>query len=542
MTQKNQRPVWISSIILASGLLLNGCGSTESTGTWTDTVEISAGSGNRLPKTAVNSTSRLAIWEKVTYTTTADTATNNLHTDPGTGDHVNLSFQTLPDQLEHTHYITTAHTSVWAALGNPRSSSNVTDWKEPVKLAQGQTRNLSTKAIAKDDGDHLWADTLSKTEFTQAQIGIDSSNRGLAIWVMRDSNEQPAIYASRYDGSNWGSSSIISNTTKSVRNPRLAMETSGNAIAIWEQMNETCQCFTLVARLFKPNAGGWEASSSITLLSDDGTGTPNSKPATVTNAQVAYSSNGIGMVSWNQLEPDASPATAAARTIYAHPLLISGWTGTPVAVSSTTALAENMSLSMNNNGEAILAWEQWDSIAVPAQKSVYAASYSSGAWAAAALTHPGQATLDTREVTTALDDNSNAYVAWTIQDTSGGLTNKWNNADSQLWMATNSSGAWVASLQISNERFAIHKPQLMAMATPTLILTWREWSIPTSKSAYSVYGRVIDSSDNSSSATELLGTASSDEQGSLQMSASDKHLNLVWSENENSIQSVEFRR
>ncbi|VAW61951.1 hypothetical protein MNBD_GAMMA09-178 [hydrothermal vent metagenome] len=66
------------------------------------------------------------------------------------------------------------------------------------------------------------------------QIAVDSSGKALAVWEQRDGSRHN-IWANRFDGTNWGSAKRIETGTGYAVSPQIAVDSSGKALAVWEQ-------------------------------------------------------------------------------------------------------------------------------------------------------------------------------------------------------------------------------------------------------------------------------------------------------------------
>ena len=72
------------------------------------------------------------------------------------------------------------------------------------------------------------------------RIAIDTSGNAIAVWQQHD-GERYNIWASRYTtGTGWGTPEPIeTDNSGSASNPQIAIDPAGNAIAVWQQDNDT---------------------------------------------------------------------------------------------------------------------------------------------------------------------------------------------------------------------------------------------------------------------------------------------------------------
>jgi dipeptidyl aminopeptidase/acylaminoacyl peptidase len=71
------------------------------------------------------------------------------------------------------------------------------------------------------------------------QIAIDSSGNAIAVWYQSDGTRDN-IYANRFNGTSWGTAELIeADNAGNVDYPQIAFDSSGNAIAVWKQSDGT---------------------------------------------------------------------------------------------------------------------------------------------------------------------------------------------------------------------------------------------------------------------------------------------------------------
>ena len=72
------------------------------------------------------------------------------------------------------------------------------------------------------------------------EIAVDSNNNAIAIWYENDGSYQ-SIYANIYDSTtqSWGNASLVENETGDAYTPKIAVNSSNTAFAVWEQTDGT---------------------------------------------------------------------------------------------------------------------------------------------------------------------------------------------------------------------------------------------------------------------------------------------------------------
>ena len=85
-------------------------------------------------------------------------------------------------------------------------------------------------------GEAVLLETNNSGDAVKPQIAVDGSGNAIAVW-QQDNGTRLGIYSNRYvAGTGWGSATLIeSNESDSALNPQIAVDDSGNATVVWEQ-------------------------------------------------------------------------------------------------------------------------------------------------------------------------------------------------------------------------------------------------------------------------------------------------------------------
>jgi len=73
------------------------------------------------------------------------------------------------------------------------------------------------------------------------QIAVNSSGKAIAVWYQNDGNRNN-IWAAGFNGTSWEPAvniSVADNNTGNAEYPQIAIDSSGNAIAVWKQNDGT---------------------------------------------------------------------------------------------------------------------------------------------------------------------------------------------------------------------------------------------------------------------------------------------------------------
>ena len=190
----------------------------------------------------------------------------------------------------------------------------------------------------------------------------------------------------RHTGEWDSSTTLLDNGSGAANDPQIAMASSGNAMAVWQQMDSTNH-YSILANRY--SAGVW--SGAVWLEGSAGN---------ATNPQVAMSSNGNAMVVWQQVDSSGNQSILANR--YSAGI----WSGA-VWLEAGTGNATNPQVAMSSNGNAMVVWQQVDS---SGNQSILANRYSAGVWSGAVWLEAGTGNATNPQV--AMSSSGNAMVVW----------------------------------------------------------------------------------------------------------------------------------
>ncbi len=236
------------------------------------------------------------------------------------------------------------------------------------------------------------------------QIAMDNEGNAIAVWSQKDNNVY-SIYANRYSaGSGWGNAVAIEKYEKSADSPQIAMDSEGNAIAIWRQKTKVCCAYAYIMHANRYTAGkGW--GEPVAIQSGD-------KHAL--SADIAFDKDGNAIVLWSQKRY----TTWIGSTIYANRYVPgSGWEGDgEIATFYREAEAYEPKIVFDNEGNAIAVWSQRNTGANRTLK-IYASRYIAGSgWEKKATLVTYKKNKDAQSLDLAIDSDGNAIVVWEEQD------------------------------------------------------------------------------------------------------------------------------
>lgn len=244
-------------------------------------------------------------------------------------------------------------------------------WETPT-LVETSTEDASETWVAIDNGGNamavwrqsdgtdlsIWANryvvgtgwgtaTLIETNpgfASYPHVAMDRFGNALVVWYQVSPGESVAksIWANRYVvGVGWETATLIETNSVTAQGPDLAMNGSGNAMAVWKQSDGVDTSIWANQYVF---GAGWGTATLIETAAG-----PAERP------DIAMNSNGDATVVWQQFD-------GRIGSIWANRYLVgTGW-GTATLVESGSDLAEQAQVEMDRNGNALAVWTQQNSI------------------------------------------------------------------------------------------------------------------------------------------------------------------------------------
>ena len=170
-----------------------------------------------------------------------------------------------------------------------------------------------------------------------AVVAIDSADEALAVWGRSNGTNQIIQAAAMQAGGSWQPAVNLSEAGQSAERPQLAMDTQGDAVAIWERNNGTEQIIQAASR---PAGGVWQPAAN---LSEGG--------HSASFPQVAIDSKGDAVGVWNRYNGANEVIQGASRPASG------GWQG-PVNLSEPGQNTYQPDVSMDAQGDAVAVWER----------------------------------------------------------------------------------------------------------------------------------------------------------------------------------------
>ena len=284
---------------------------------------------------------------------------------------------------------------------------------------------------------------------TQPQISVDGSGNAVAVW-QRSNGTRVDVWANRYvaNGS-WGTATLIeTDNAGDVRYPQVAVDGSGNAVAVWSQSDGT-RNNTWANRYVA--GGSW---GTATLVEADNAG-PAYPP------QVAVDGAGNAIAVWSQSDGTRNN-TVANRYVAGR-----DWGTSCLLESDNTGSALLPQVVVDGTGNAMAVWKQSDGV----RYNIWANRYGAiGGWGAAGLIETENiGDADAPQV--AVDGSGNATAVWQQRGSAGG-DDLWANR----YVAGGSWGTTAVKIETNNEGNAL-SPQVAVDGSGNAIAVWQNGSV-----------------------------------------------------------------
>ena len=235
-----------------------------------------------------------------------------------------------------------------------------------------------------------------------SKVAMDNNGNTIIVWEQSDGSKS-RIFKSEYRGGVWthpgALSDNISPDGQPALDPKVAMDNNGNTIIVWEQSDGS------KSQIFKSEyrGGVWTHPGALSdNISPDG--------QTAYYPQVAMDDNGNAIICWYQNDGSRYQIFKSEYRggVWTHP------GGLSDNISPDGQDAYGVQVEMDNNGNAIICWQQSDG----SVDQIFKSEYRGGIW-----THPGGLsdnispdgeTADGVQV--AMDNNGNAIICWQQSD------------------------------------------------------------------------------------------------------------------------------
>jgi hypothetical protein len=297
----------------------------------------------------------------------------------------------------------------------------------------------------------LWgAPELIETDNTGAggaripQVAMDTTGNAIAVWYQHD-GARYNIWANRFNAATgtWGTAELIeTDNLGSAYSPEIAVDTAGNAIAVWYQHDGMRN--NIWANRYVAASGTWGTAE---LIETDNTGDTY-------DPDIGFDAAGNAYAVWNQFDGTYQRAMANRYT---------AGTGWDVAAAIETGTGDTYynRIAVNGAGDAVTVWLQHDGNRYQVWGNRYTASTG---WGTAEPIENGSGDVDEVQIVT--DAAGNALVVW----------RQFGTGANDIWANRYTAGqGWGLAVQIENASGDASQPQIAIDASGNAIAVWRQF-------------------------------------------------------------------
>ena len=238
-------------------------------------------------------------------------------------------------------------------------------------------------------------------DVSAAQVVMDSMGNGVVVW-QQFNGTVTSVYAARYIvGLSWAMSGSISTGSLGVAvNPQIAMDGSGNAIAVWRQYDANAR-YSIWASRYVAATITW--NPPVLIESDDS--------GDAFDPQLAVNTAGDAWVAWHQHDGTTYNIRSSRYTVGGD------WSSATLIENNNVGAATHAQIAVNASGDAFAVWEQLEG----SRTSVWSNRYNPSlqAWGMAALVE--------------VDDSGDALVPEVNVDSTGNASAAWRQWDGAHW-------------------------------------------------------------------------------------------------------------
>lgn len=253
--------------------------------------------------------------------------------------------------------------------------------------------------------------------YPDPQVAFDPSGNAVTVWAQNDGTRDNIILKKYIAGSGWQDPEFLETENGNARNPQIAFDASGNAIAVWEQTDGTR--YNIYAKRYNAGIGIWEAAEAI-----------DSEPGDAGSPQIGFDSAGNAIAVWVQISGGTSGTSDTWKSIWSNRYISGAGWQTAVRLEEVDWNAYSLRIEVDSSGNAIAIWVQDNG---PAEQNIWSNRYQSAAgWQGPELLESEDGYAYSPQI--AVDSSGNGIAVWVQND--GTEYSIWSNryeSAASLW-------------------------------------------------------------------------------------------------------------
>ena len=277
---------------------------------------------------------------------------------------------------------------------------------------------------------------------TKPYVALNRSGTEFLVWMQFDANRNNIWAIPYFPATGWGTRALVESSTQDAIDPRVAVDETGNAVAVWAQYDGTR--YNILWNRFQ--GGSWLGANTLSTTDAGSSAVP----------QIDVQANGNAMVVWQK--HDGTGWNIWARYYVAG----SGWNNSGV-IDSASNDATGPAVAVDDGGNATAVWQQWNGTS--SSFDVWATRYSAGSWG----------------IAIALENRSGNATRPRIAATAGGnATAIWqqlNGSAADIWASSYVAGAgWSnATLLETDDTGEALNPDVGTDDLGDATAVWQQW-------------------------------------------------------------------
>lgn len=261
---------------------------------------------------------------------------------------------------------------------------------------------------------------------------LDSSGQAMAVWAEQSPAHQ--IFASLFNAGVWGTPVPVSAAGGTPAVPKVGMDATGKAIAVWQRSNGS----NVIIQSSTFDGSTWSSPVNLSLIGQNASAPQISVNASTKAVAVWQRSNGTNII--------IQAAFYNGTT----------W-GAPVNLSVTGRNASSPQVSINASGHAVAVWHRSNGT-----NTIVQASFFNGTtWSSAV--NLSTAGFNSTDAHVSINSSDNAMATWTINNASTDL-----NIQSAKFNGT----TWAAPVTITSAPFQSTDSRVQLLPSGTAVAVW----------------------------------------------------------------------
>ena len=186
----------------------------------------------------------------------------------------------------------------------------------------------------------------------EPQVAVDGSGNVIAVWTRSDGTNFRIQSANRTPGGDWSTPQTISDPLQSASSPQIAVDPSGNAVAVWTRSDGTN---LRIQAAYRPAGGSFGAAATVSASGQDA-----SAP------DVSMDNSGNALVAWERTDGTKLRVQAAIRSPGAG-----GVFGaiTTLSAAGQDAFEPKVAAGPNVDANGVVVWTRSDGTNLRVQSS-----------------------------------------------------------------------------------------------------------------------------------------------------------------------------